>query len=207
MHIPFLRPRNSKEMLPLKASELERMPYFFDLATKTRSVDGDVVETGVGWGKSLIMLACCMDMLKLDRNIYGFDSFSGFPEPHELDLGGKARKGHYKTSMRFVRHRLDSYSMYTKKINLVRGYVEATLKNYQGKIAILHIDLDIYEGYKTTLDTLYPLVEPGGIIAFDEYQSNLKWPGAKKAVDQFIERTGETLQKSTYIDRYYIIKK
>ena len=183
------------------------MPYFFDLATKIRSVDGDVVETGVGWGKSLIMLACCMDMLKLDRNIYGFDSFSGFPEPHELDLGGKARKGHYKTSMRFVRNRLDSYSMYTKKINLVRGYVEATLKNYQGKIAILHIDLDIYEGYKTTLDTLYPLVEPGGIIAFDEYQSNLKWPGAKKAVDQFIERTGETLQKSTYIDRYYIIKK
>ena len=53
---------------------------------------------------------------------------------------------------------------------------------------------------------LYSLVQKNGIIAFDEYQSEIKWPGAKKAVDEFLLETGEKLIHSKIIDRYYLVK-
>jgi len=37
-----------------------------------------------------------------------------------------------------------------------------------------------------SLTNLWPHVEVGGIIAFDEYGEGDTWPGARRAVDEFL---------------------
>ncbi len=196
-----------KTVLKLKENELVRMPYFYELIKQIKNVDGSIVECGVGWGKTLTMIATSLRMNNdKDRKIYGFDSFMGFPEPVSSDLPGKARKGHYATSYKYVKKFLYEYLEKKNSIELVKGYIENTLPEFNEKIAFLHIDLDLYNSYKITLEELYPLVQKNGIIAFDEYQSEIKWPGAKKAIDEFLLITGENLIHSEIINRYYLVK-
>ena len=59
--------------------------------------------------------------------------------------------------------------------------------------------------YLTVLEELYPRVLPGGVILFDEYGEDEKWPGAQRAIegyfgdrislmrrdDRFVERDGK----------------
>ena len=128
------------------------MPYFYDLIKQIEKVEGCIVECGVGWGKSLAMIAISLKMNN-DENrniyIYGFDSFKGFPKPDKVDLFGKARKGHYSTSYKYTREFLDNFLEDQKKIELVKGYVENTLPGFKEKIAFLHIDVDIYNAYRS----------------------------------------------------------
>lgn len=153
------------------------------------------------------MIAISLRMNKdKDRKIYGFDSFVGFPDPVSPDLPGKARKGHYATSYKFVEEFIYKFLGNKDNLELVKGYVKDTLPEFKEKIAFLHIDLDLCNAYKITLEELYPLVQKNGIIAFDEYQSNIKLPGAKKALDEFLLKTGEKLIHSEIIDRYYLVK-
>ena len=51
------------------------------------------------------------------------------------------------------------------------------------RIALLYLDLDNYEGTLACLRNLYPLVSPGGVVAFDEYA--LAGYGESDAVDEF----------------------
>ena len=73
-------------------------------------------------------------------------------------------------------------------VEVVKGYFEDTIKDYNGgPIAVLHIDCDLYQSYKTVLETLYDKVVTGGLIMFDEYGEGEKWPGGVQAVNEFFE--------------------
>ena len=201
--------KKSKKYLSLKSHELQRMPYFYSLMSLIKNIDGDIVECGVGRGNSLAMMVLSSELINssCERSFYGFDSFEGFPSPTEEDLEGKAKKGHYKVNIQTVKDLIKNYlTKSSGKIFLEKGFVEDTLEDFSNKIALLHLDLDLYNAYKFSLYKLYPLVSKGGVIAFDEYQSTKKWPGAKKAIDEFISKTGEKLVHSEIIDRYFIIK-
>jgi hypothetical protein len=40
--------------------------------------------------------------------------------------------------------------------------LEETLNQYEGEIALLHLDCDLYESYTTCRNVLYPKVGSGG---------------------------------------------
>lgn len=94
-----------------------------------------------------------------------------------------------------------------EQVRLVKGCVEHTLGQYDNSsIALLHIDLDLYSGYKHTLETLVPYVVPGGWVVFDEHGED-NWPGATKTVDEFIAANPQwTLQTHTLSGKRYFIK-
>jgi hypothetical protein len=53
-------------------------------------IPGDIVECGVGRGRSLISILAHLEYKRLagleeTRSVYALDSFSGFPEPSEFD--------------------------------------------------------------------------------------------------------------------------
>ena len=55
-----------------------------------------------------------------------------------------------------------------------RGDINNTVPNFVNKfkeirIALLHIDVDLYEPTKTCLEKFYPHVVKGGIISLDDY--------------------------------------
>jgi hypothetical protein len=68
----------------------------------------------------------------------------------------------------------------------VKGKVEHTLPYPDiNEIALLRLDTDWYESTKHELETLYDKLVSGGVLIIDDYGH---WSGARKAVDEFIEK-------------------
>jgi hypothetical protein len=92
------------------------------------------------------------------------------------------------------------------RVRLKKGWFNDTLPTYDGDIAILHLDCDLYESYKISLELLYDKVKHGGIIMFDEYDDK-RWPGATKAINEFFRDKKEIImphEKCSW--KYYTIK-
>jgi len=210
--IHIINAKNIKEKpTSLVKQNATKLIYFYELMKMIRNLEGDIVECGVGWGRSLFYFSLVSEILGQDKHIYGFDSFQGFPEPTDEDhakLYG-IKKGRYKTQEENVLNYLLNCGINQKtienKITLIKGFFSDTLSKYSGnKISLLHLDVDLYQSYKETLSFFYPKVVTGGIIAFDEYQS-AKFVGAKKAIDEFFSDKNKKINKSKIANRYYII--
>ena len=52
------------------------------------------------------------------------------------------------------------------------------------KFQFIHLDVDLYQPTKDSLDFFYPKLAQGGIIVCDDYNFST-FPGAKKAWDEF----------------------
>lgn len=97
-----------------------------------------------------------------------------------------------------------------KNISLIQGDILKTLDNYLEenkhiKIALLHIDVDVYKPTKFILERLYNKVSRGGLIIVDDY-SIVK--GANDAIDEFLADKQEIVQKIPLsYSPCYIVKK
>lgn len=78
-------------------------------------------------------------------------------------------------------------------VRLVKGLFHKTLPTYSGRIARLHLDCDLFESYMIALETLYDKVAQDGLIMFDEYDDP-RWPGARKAIEEFFRGKPEQVQ-------------
>jgi hypothetical protein len=202
-HSPFL-PR-------VYRGSLDRYLYFLDQLQKLQGVAGDIVECGVSIGHGALLFLLCSEYLGVERNYYGFDSFEGFPEAvAEDETTPIAGKGFYAsppaTVLRVLRDGRIPEETIRDRVKLCNGFFNETLPSYGGTIALLHLDCDLYESYKVALATLYARVVKGGIIMFDEY-GDQRWPGAKKAIDEFFADKPESVvrhRKCTWM--YYVEK-
>lgn len=199
--------------LPLEYSTGARLLYFHRIIERTRDIDGDIVECGVGRGNSLATIAIIVKALKNNKNIWGFDSFQGFPEPSEQD--GSRAKELFDTGwaidrnyvMQLLAKVLQDPLFLASQITLVDGFFKETVLLYPGKISLLHLDVDLYESYKTCLEALYPRLSPGGIVTFDEYiRERPRFPGASLAINEFFDGQGVEFQKDAVYGKYFIVK-
>ena len=191
---------------------LDRYLYFKDMVEQVQPIEGDIVECGVSIGHGALLFTLLSDYIAKPRVYYGFDSFEGFPEPVEKDettpITGKGFWANPPDTVLKVLHdgRI-SDDVIHERIRLIKGWFDETLAQYKGKIALLHLDCDLYESYKLSLDLLYDKVQPGGVIMFDEYEDT-RWPGATKAINEFFENKPEVIQphpKCTW--KYHVVKK
>jgi len=200
--------------------------YWKEMFDMVKDVKGDIVECGVGRGRSLLIISAINYFLDKseggDRKIYGYDSFEGFPKPTSEDRSirnpqegewSESPSGTYKYSEDFTELVLrkagvlfDDY-----KLTLTKGFFCDTLISHPDRpIAILHVDGDLYQSYLDTLNLLYEKVNHGGIIIFDDFfvegPGNKKFPGSRRAVKEFF---GEnfSLLKTSVGGTYYYIKK
>ena len=96
-----------------------------------------------------------------DRQFYGFDSFEGFPEDGRRDWTNNfSTRGRPPTV--------------PPNVTLIKGYFADTLpgflRTFDGDIAVLNIDCDIYSSTRDVFDALSAAgrVKPGLVISFDE---------------------------------------
>lgn len=193
-----------------------RFMHFDRLLNEIKDIDGIIVECGVGAGRSLFEFLAILEAIDTPRHIYGFDTFEGLPVPVEKD-GERVNNKSKRTNGNWMVHSQETVCAnlvssglegeYLNKIIFIEGEFSQSLPSYQFMfpIAFLHLDCDIYESYKTALESLYHLVVPGGIIAFDEYKDEL-WPGATVAIDEFFADKPEKIVKSPVADKYYTVK-
>ncbi|MFT3748445.1 MAG: TylF/MycF/NovP-related O-methyltransferase [Agriterribacter sp.] len=142
------------------------------------SPNGLCAELGVYKGGSLKFLAeTCPE-----REFWGFDTFEGLPkvdwnesEPHN--------PGDFNdTSLEAVQAFLKNNS----NVKLIKGYFPESMPVFPKnapKFSFVHVDTDFYQSVKTCINYFYPLLKPGGVMVFDDYD----WPacpGVKRALDE-----------------------
>ena len=176
-----------------------------DLYDQILDVPGDIAECGVAYGNSLIVLCALAQQEGMNRTVYGFDSFEGFPEPTDEDRSYRApKKGEFAdATLERIKHAIRRAGV--REPVLVKGFLEQTLPGFQAPLAYLHLDVDLYSSYKVALTELFDRVAPGGIVAFDEYLQP-KWPGATRAIDEFVGGRYQ-MRKARFIDKYYLVKR
>ena len=58
-----------------------KLSYYYNfIKHNLNKIDGDILEVGVFQGRSLLATALLLKKLKSNKKVYGFDSFSGFPQ-------------------------------------------------------------------------------------------------------------------------------
>ena len=149
---------------------------------KNNNIQGDIVECGVGRGVSIFKMGKISTILEMNKNIYGYDSFEGFPEPNIKDSSFRnPKKGDWSdTSKKHVEEHFSESQIlkdfFIKNVFLVEGFFDKSLPISNHKeISFLHLDCDLYDSYKTCLKEFYNKVTKGGIILIDEYK-HPKWP-------------------------------
>lgn len=213
--INIIRTR-TKAPLPYQLNDWtgKRLLYFYELLSRTNSLTGDIVECGVGWGNSLLCIIISHQVIQSTKTIWAFDSFAGLPEPSKEDEplrpGVKIEKGDLSYSEAYVKARLKKASVpdfMISSINFVPGYFDRTLNQFPAdrRVAFLHLDVDLYDSYITALEFFYSRLVQGGIVALDEYDDP-KWVGCTKAVDHFLRDKPERVEKSAFLDKYFIVK-
>jgi len=185
---------------PLQPSrEAVRTYGFFKILSDLKEVPGDIVECGVGRGRYLAVFAYANAFFQLKRKVYGFDTFTGFPDASLQDLGTRVTQlgtigGWGDNSPDIVRCAIETDrnapdSVFKTDLDstviTVAGLFADTLpENLPGKIAFLHADADLYESTRDILTHALPRMASGGIIVFDELHETEKWPGVAKAVEE-----------------------
>lgn len=217
--LKFLRKANhriSAEKVTAKASlrraqfagALARLPNFATAIKETASIEGAIVEAGVGSGLSLATLALLNEVHNPRRAVIAFDSFRSFPTDY-VD-GDVSSPDENVSLLDHVKDNLAYANVDHSQIRFVEGYFSDTLPSYSGDpIAILHLDVDIGRSYSETLRAFWPHVVTGGVVIFDEYDNPKdleKWPDAKPAIDQYFENEAFRVLDYPYLTRRMIVK-
>lgn len=208
-----LRRQNGTPAFPLNATNARKCAYFHSLLQKIEDIEGDIVECGVYTGYTLYLQALFSQTREPQRDIYGFDSFEGLPEMSAEDapeLQPESKfKGRFVNNMESVIARLISSGLpddfVDRQIHLVKGWFSDTLPAFDRPIALLHVDVDLYQSYLDVLQNLYPRVSHGGIVAFDEYRDRL-WVGASKAIHEFFGDSVEIRESDIMPGKHYLVK-
>lgn len=111
-----------------------------------------------------------------DIRFIGFDSFEGIPEPKGIDKTLEVFKGGtYSFGESAFMQNIVDRGVDPAKVQTVKGYFEDTLNiktaemlNLQ-RIAVVHIDSDLYESACLALDFVAPFLIDGAVVIFDEW--------------------------------------
>ncbi len=168
------------------------------------NVSGDIVETGVWKGGSMMLVSSALQKFgNIGRTIYLYDTYEGMTKPGERDVmtankypaekkwAEISQKKDYKNiwfcyaPLEEVEKNLRTTKYPEDKLIFVKGNVEETIPKITPKqIAILRLDTDWYASTKHVLAHLFPKLAHGGVLIVDDYGH---WQGAKEAVDEYFK--------------------
>jgi O-methyltransferase len=152
------------------------------LVRRSAKIPGVLAEVGVFQGASAKLICEAKD----SRELYLFDTFKGLPDTGAQDAK-VFRKGKYAASLSSVQEYLDSYP----NVQFCPGlFPDSALGLEHLRFSLVHLDVDLYESTRRSLEFLYPRLSPGGILLSHDYSSE---PGVRKAFDAFFADKPETV--------------
>jgi Macrocin-O-methyltransferase (TylF) len=148
-------------------------------------INGLILEFGVASGRTIRHIA---GLTK--RDIHGFDSFEGLPESWRTGFA----QGAFAQALPAV----------PDHVSLHKGWFSNTLPPYMQatneRVALLHIDCDLYSSTFFVLNALADRIGTGTVIVFDEY---FNYPGWKlhehKAFQEFVTKSGLTFRFDSFV--------
>jgi O-methyltransferase len=160
----------------------DRCFVLWSAARQALHLPGDFMECGVYKGGSALMLAQLIQDADTStrRSLHLFDTFSGMPKT--LKDRDYHREGDFgDTSLKEVAGRFSE----TAPVAFHAGLVPQSFAGLeQLRFSLVHCDLDIYQAVLDCASFVYPRLNPGGVLVFDDY-GFMTCTGARDAVDEF----------------------
>ena len=161
-----------------------------------KDVEGDFAEIGVFQGSTSQLIRLVVP----ERTLHCFDTFEGIAKADpSID---KHKDGEFAVSLEKVKAKLGN----SDKIKYHVGLFPDSFKGNSAKFAFVHCDLDTYFGTKATLETMFPYLETGGTILFDDYRW-IACPGVEKAVHEWLVIHGSQCHFREYTNQCAVTKK
>ncbi len=194
-------------------TRMAKLLAHYELYRSIVGLPGHVVECGVYKGASLIRFATFRHILESpdSRKIIGFDAFGKFPPQSDADdaafierLENDGGDGIPLDEL----ERVFAHKAYTN-YEFVRGDICETLPRYladhpEFRIALLHVDVDVYKPTADILSSLYPRIVPGGVLILDDYGIV---SGATRAVDEYFADCDILIEKLALSHRPAFVRK
>ena len=178
-------------------TRLSKMLAQYELYKMIVGLPGHVIECGVYKGASFLRFATFREILEspYSRKIIGFDAFGQFPAEGEDAATSAFVRRFSAEGGEGISHEALLQVLSHKgfgNIELVEGDVCSTVPQYvtehpELKIALLHIDVDVYRPTQVILDQLFDRVVHRGLVVMDDYGTV---PGETRAVDEFLQKAG-----------------
>lgn len=153
----------------------------------TETVPGDTAECGVYRGCGSWAMLRMNAKSGFGRIHHIFDSFEGVSAPNEED-GGYWTRGDLAAGEDVTRDALgvDDYRLY-------KGWIPERFSEVaERQFSFVHVDVDLYEPTRASVEFFYGRLNPGGILLCDDYGFD-SCPGATRAMDEFLEDKPEKM--------------
>lgn len=198
----------------IRRQSMSRFLARYELFKMQMNIKGCIVECGVHHGGGLMTwakLSSALEPYALDRRVFGFDTFEGFPSISDKDIGNTANAqtavGGLSTGYDTQAELLDAIAEYDEnrflnqfqKVFLIHGDATQTIQKFVEDnpyllVSLLFLDFDLYEPTKAALTHLLPRMPKGSILAFDEL-NNPWWPGETLAANELLDLNSRQVQR------------
>jgi O-methyltransferase len=154
----------------------------WSLVGELRDVPGAILEVGVWRGGTGILMAARAAMLGLDEPVYLCDTWAGVVKTGEVDT--YYRDGKHDDASRETVAALAT-ALGTTNVELLQGIFpdETAGRIVDTQFRLCHCDVDVYRSAKEVFDWVWPRLQPGGMVVFDDYGFPA-CPGVTKFVDE-----------------------
>lgn len=206
---------------------LKRFLSHIELFKMTLGIPGDIAELGVFRGLGLMTWANLLEAYCIGdrtKTVYGFDNWEGFtelsPEDGKDEAQGQKIVGGFSPHQ-YYQELIDAIAIFDEdrfipwkpRIKLEVGNIEQVVPKFCEdnpgiRFSLVHFDCDLYKPTKAALEVLWPRIQRGGVVIFDEYGIP-EWPGETKAVDELLEKHPELRLQTfewTNVPAAYLIK-
>jgi hypothetical protein len=162
----------------------ERLQVIAEYVNRCKAVPGELWEMGVYMGGS----AGLIGRLLPEKTLRLFDSFEGVSEPGEKDapsveipIEGPMWKGEWPGDLRRAIINIGRACIVHK------GWIPDTFKEVplDAKCAFAHVDTDLYQPIKDSLEFILPRLSEGGYIVVDDFDVPRN-PGVRTAIEELL---------------------
>ena len=149
-------------------TDVYRCHELYQLVREVAHIPGDILEVGVWRGGTGAVLAAAASTWKPTARIWLCDTFSGVVKAGSLDpsyVGGE----HADTSPQAVKSLINRLNL--DNVEILAGIFPdetGSLLN-SDRIALCHIDVDVYRSAADIVTWVLPRMERGAMIVFDDY--------------------------------------
>ena len=171
---------------------LDRRFTLLQFSSSVAGLKGSTAECGVfrGVGSALICRSLRGTYGERERH-YGFDAWEGLPDPTDRDRMPSGACWWKRGALLAPKAQADSMLEEFDCCELRHGWIPETFSGLEeAMFRFVHIDVDLYEPTKASLEFFFQRMVPGGIILFDDYGFE-SCPGAKAAVDEYFSANRE----------------
>ncbi|NRA57183.1 MAG: class I SAM-dependent methyltransferase [Phycisphaerales bacterium] len=153
---------------------------------------GATAEAGVFRGLASRIL--CLERRREDPDFdgeghFGVDSFEGLSPPATIDDDPSCAGRFADTSVEMARRTLEGFPA----VELIKGWIPEALDQLPDQqYRFVHVDVDLHDPTRASLEYFFPRMVRGGVIVIDDYGPwpNGEFPGCKIAADESVMRHG-----------------